>query len=142
MSRRAIVRGAIVREGNCPGGQLSYTRGAHDSEVERRPHYHQVVSSNLGSGCQLWNCSLDYTIGAEYLCSSQEAESREKSLSCKNLFLNRYTFGLSQTSLGFYLPKGTSVSLKTQWEKEKIAHYEQLRCFLLVCRTFFHFHQI
>ena len=48
-----------------------------------RPRNHEVPSSSPGSG------SLAHTFRHEYWCSSQEAESREISISCKNLFLNQ-----------------------------------------------------
>ena len=62
--------------------------GVRSREVERRPCNHEVPSSSPGSGSQLWDFSLAHT-RREYWCSSQEAESREISISCKNLFLNR-----------------------------------------------------
>ena len=63
--------------------------GVRGCEVERRPHNLEVPSSSLGSESQLWDFSLAHTFRHGYWCSSQEAESREISISCKNLFLNR-----------------------------------------------------
>ena len=62
-------------------------RGVRGREVERWPCNREVPSSSLGSGSQLWDFSLAHTL--QYWCSSQEAESREISISCKNLFLSR-----------------------------------------------------
>ena len=66
--------------------ELSKVRGR---EVECRPRNLEVPSSIPGSGCQLWDFFIGPHIRREYWCSSQEAESREISISCKNLFLNR-----------------------------------------------------
>ena len=57
--------------------------------VEGRPRNHEVPSSSPVSGSQLWDFSLAHTFRREYWCSSQEAESREISIRCKNFFLNR-----------------------------------------------------
>ena len=62
--------------------------GVRGREVERRPRNLEVPSSIPGSGCQLWDFFIGPHIRREYWCSSQEAESREISISCKNLFLN------------------------------------------------------
>ena len=64
-------------------------RGVRGREVERRPRNLEVPSTIPGSGCQLWDFFIGPHIRREYWCSSQEAESREISISCKNLFLNR-----------------------------------------------------
>ena len=66
----------------------SIYRCVRGREVERRPCNHEVPSSSPGSGSQPWDLSLAHTFRREYWCSSQEAESREISISCKNLFLN------------------------------------------------------
>ena len=63
--------------------------GVRGREVKRRPRNLEVPSSIPGSGCHLWDFFIGPDIRYEYLCSSQEAESREISLSCKNLILNR-----------------------------------------------------
>ena len=63
--------------------------GVRGREVERRPCNHEVPSSSPGRGSQLWDFFIGPHIRREYWCSSQEAESREISISCKNLFLNR-----------------------------------------------------
>ena len=55
----------------------------------RRSRNLEVPSSIPGSGCQVWDFFIGPHIRREYWCSSQEAESREISMSCKNLFLNR-----------------------------------------------------
>ena len=68
---------------------LKFCRGVRGREVERRPCNLEVPSSIPGSGCQLWDFFIGPHIRREYWCSSQEAESREISISCKNLFLNR-----------------------------------------------------
>ena len=47
-------------------------------EVECRPPNLDVPSSIPGSGCQLWDFSIDPHIRLEYWCSSQEAESESK----------------------------------------------------------------
>ena len=62
--------------------------GVRGLEVERRPCNHEVPSSSPGSGSQSLGFFIGPHIRREY-CSSQEAESREISISCKNLFLNR-----------------------------------------------------
>ena len=63
--------------------------GVRGCEVERRPRSHEVPSSIHGRGFQLSDFFICPHIWPEYWCSSQEAESREISISCKNLFLNR-----------------------------------------------------
>ena len=63
--------------------------GVHGREVERRPRNLKVLSSIPTSGCKPWDFFIGPHIRCEYWCSSQEAESREISISCKNLFLNR-----------------------------------------------------
>ena len=63
--------------------------GVRGREVELWPRNLEVPSSIPGSGCQLWDFFIGPHIWREYWCSSQEAESREISISCKNLFLNR-----------------------------------------------------
>ena len=63
--------------------------GVRGREVERRPGNLEVLSSIPGSGYQLWDFFIGPHILREYWCSSQEAESTEISISCKNLFLNR-----------------------------------------------------
>ena len=58
--------------------------GVRACELEGWPCKHKVPSSTPGSGCQLWDfCS------ARVLAEFQEAESREISIGCKNLFFNR-----------------------------------------------------
>ena len=57
-------------------------------EVERWPRNHKVPSLIPWSGCQLRAFHWP-NIRHEYWCGSQEAESREINISCKNLFLNR-----------------------------------------------------
>ena len=57
-------------------------------EVERWP---QIIRSQVrfpGAGVNL-GTFVDPHIRREYWCSSQEAESREISVSCKNFFLNQ-----------------------------------------------------
>ena len=63
--------------------------GVRGREVERRPRNLEVPSSIPGSGCQIWDIFIGTYIRSEHWCSFQEAESREISISCKNLFLNR-----------------------------------------------------
>ena len=63
-------------------------------EVERQSCNLEVPSSIPGSGCQLWNFFIGPYIRRKYWCSSQEAESREISVSCKNLFLNQYRINM------------------------------------------------
>ena len=63
--------------------------GVRGREVERRPRNLEVRSSIPGSGCQLWDFFIGPQIRREYWFSSQEAESREISISCKNSSLNR-----------------------------------------------------
>ena len=62
--------------------------GVRGCEVERRPHNLEVLSSIPRSVCQLWDFFISPHIRCEYWCSSQEAELREISISCKNLILN------------------------------------------------------
>ena len=62
--------------------------GVRGCEVECRLRNLEVPSSIPGSGCQHWDFFIGPHIQHEYWCSSQEAESREISISCKNLFLN------------------------------------------------------
>ena len=69
-------------------------------EVERRPRNLEVPSSIPGSGCQLWDFFIGSHIRREYWCSSQEAESREISISCKNLFLNRCKINMFKLNNG------------------------------------------
>ena len=76
--------------------------GVRGREVELRPRNRDVPSSSPGSGSQLWDFSLAHTFRREYWCSSQEAESREISISCKNLFLNRCKINMFK--LNKYLP--------------------------------------
>ena len=71
-------------------------------EVECRPRNHEVPSWSPGSGSQLWDFSLAHTFRHEYWCSSQEAESREISISCKNLFLNRYKINMFKLKLTIF----------------------------------------
>ena len=61
--------------------------GVHGREVECLPRNHKVPSSIPWSMCQM-KFSSAKTFGASTQCSSQEAEFREISGSCKNLFLN------------------------------------------------------
>ena len=63
--------------------------GVRGHELEPRPHNLEVPSSIPGSRCQLWDFFIGSHIWCDYWCSSQEAESRDNSISCKNLFLNR-----------------------------------------------------
>ena len=63
--------------------------GVRGREVECQPRNLEVPSSIPRSGCQLWDFFIGPHIQREYWCSSQEAESREISISYKNLFLNR-----------------------------------------------------
>ena len=60
------------------GGGVSGVRGR---EVERRPCNHEVPSSSPGSGSQVWDFFIGPHIRREYWCSSQEADSREISIS-------------------------------------------------------------
>ena len=64
------------------GGKPAYPSGVRGREVERRPRNLEVPSSIPGSGCQLWDFFIGPHIRREYWCSSQEAESREISISC------------------------------------------------------------
>ena len=75
--------------------------GVRGREVERRPCNLEVPSSIPGSGCQLWDFFIGPHIRREYCCSSQEAESREISISCKNLFLNRCKINMFKLKLSF-----------------------------------------
>ena len=68
--------------------------GVRGREVELWPHNLEVRSSIPGSGCQLQDFFIGPHIRREYWCSSQEAESREVSISCKNLFLNWYKISI------------------------------------------------
>ena len=69
---------------------FGFESGVRGREVERRPRNLEVPISIPGSGYQLWDFFIDlHTSTREYWCSSQEAESREISISCKNLFFNR-----------------------------------------------------
>ena len=63
--------------------------GVRNREVDRRPHNLEVPSSIPGSGCQLQDFFIGQHIWREYWCSSQEAELREISISCKNFFFNQ-----------------------------------------------------
>ena len=68
---------------------INHLCGVRGHEVERWPRNHEVPSSSPGSWSQLWDFSLAHTFRREYWCSFQEAKSREISISCKNLSLNR-----------------------------------------------------
>ena len=57
-------------------------------EVERRLRNHEVPSLIPKAGVNLGIFNGPH-IQRKYWCSSQEAESRESSISCKNLFLNQ-----------------------------------------------------
>ena len=71
-------------------------------------------------------------IRREYWCSSQEAESREISINCKNLFLNRCKINMIKLNnvhevcinpfpnKPWFLRVCSTSLLKTQWEKEKL----------------------
>ena len=59
-----------------------YSCGVHSREVQRRPRNHEVPSL-----CVNFGIFIDPHIWREYWCSSQEAESIEIGISCKNLFL-------------------------------------------------------
>ena len=63
--------------------------GESGREVKLGRRNLEVLSSIPGSGRQLRNFFIGPHIWREYWCSSKEAESREISISCKNLFLNR-----------------------------------------------------
>ena len=73
--------------------------GVRGREVERRPRNLEVLSSIPGSGFQLWDFLIGPHVRREYWCSSQEAESREISISCKNLFLNRCKINMFKLKL-------------------------------------------
>ena len=64
--------------------------GVRSREVELRTLNNTVPSSTYGSQ---WMSTLGFFIGPNirryYRCSSQEAESRDISISCKIFFLNR-----------------------------------------------------
>ena len=75
--------------------------GVRGREVERRPCNHEVPSSSPGSESQLWDFSLAHTFGASTGVSSQEAESREISISCKILFLNRCKIYMFKLNMDF-----------------------------------------
>ena len=68
--------------------------GVHGREVERRPRNLEVPSSIPESECQLWDFSIGQHIRHEYRCTSHEAELKEISISCKNLFLNRFKINM------------------------------------------------
>ena len=72
----------------CECGSRSVPCGVHGREAEGRPHNHKDPNSIPGSGCQLWDIYWSTHLGL-VLMSSQVAESKEISISCKNLFLNR-----------------------------------------------------
>ena len=78
---------------------LKFVSGVRGCQVERRPRNHEVPSSSPGSGSQLWNFSLAHSFQCEYWCSSQEGESREIRISCKNLFLNRCKINMFKLKL-------------------------------------------
>ena len=59
--------------------------GIRGREEERQPHNHEVPRSIVRSRCRLGPCP---PIRRVYFCSSQEAESKDISVSCKDLFLN------------------------------------------------------
>ena len=61
----------------------------HGHEVECQPRNLEVPSLIPRSGCKLWDFFIGPHIRRKYWCSSQEAASREISVSCKNLFLSR-----------------------------------------------------
>ena len=63
--------------------------GVRGREVDRQPCNHEVLSSSPGSGSQLLRFFIGPHIQSEYWCSSEEAETREITISYKNLFLNR-----------------------------------------------------
>ena len=70
-----------------------FADGVLGREVEVRSRNLEVLSSIPGNWCQLCDFFIGPHIRHEYWCSSQEAESREISISCKNLFLNRCNAG-------------------------------------------------
>ena len=64
--------------------------------VWQKPIYSLSVNKIV---CQLWDFFIGPHIRREYWCSSQEAESREISISCKNLFLNRCKINMFKLKL-------------------------------------------
>ena len=77
--------------------------GVCGREVERRPRNLEVPSSIPGGGCQLRDFFIGPHIRREYWCSSpEEAASREVSISCKNLFLNRCKINMFKLNLCTY----------------------------------------
>ena len=82
--------------------------GVRGRGVERRPRNLEIPSLIPGSGCQLREFFIGPHIRREYWCSSQEAESTEISISCKNLFLNRCKKNMFKTNCSFILKKSES----------------------------------
>ena len=70
--------------------QIRYqTGGVRGLEVECRPCNDKVSSLSPEEPVSTLGFFIGPHIQCEYWCSSQEAESREISISCKNLFLNQ-----------------------------------------------------
>ena len=76
--------------------------GVHGREVQRRPRNLEVPSSIPGKGCQLWDFLIGLHIRREDCCSFQEASSREISINCKNLFLNRCKINMFKLNYFYY----------------------------------------
>ena len=76
--------------------------GVHGREVGCRPRNPEFQNSIPMSGCQLRDFFIGPHIWRKYWCSSQEAESREISMSCKNLFLNRYKINMYKLKMVFW----------------------------------------
>ena len=76
----------LINQDRTRNGPFYLFCGARGRAVERRPRNLEVPSSIPGSGFQIWNVFIGLHVRREYWYSSQEAESREISISCKNLF--------------------------------------------------------
>ena len=101
--------------------------------------YMYVINSGISIGPHIRH---------EYWCTSQEAESREISISCRNLFLNWCEMNMFNPfpNKPWFLCVCNTGLWKTLWEKEKLLVTSNFSfshsVFLPVWRTSCYFHQI
>ena len=83
--------------------------GVCGREVYRRPCNHEIPSASPRERVSTLGFFIGPHIRREYWCSSQEAESREISISCKNLFLNRCKVNMFKLNWVFLVSVGVTV---------------------------------
>ena len=101
-------------------------------------HYHYL--HNEGSfQCYFFNLvfflvsTLGFFIGPhirhEYWCSSQEAESREISKSCKNLFLNRCKINMFKKKKIWSSLSKNCIGMNLHYEGHIMPHFDTLKIY-------------